>query len=100
MSTKSSHESFAGATRTSKEIFWYEEVTSTMDKARDIIHLDNLASEGELFAVVAERQTNARGTRGRTWVSGANNLLITISIPLNRISIPWTLIPLRYAVFA
>lgn len=50
----------------------------------------------ETFAVVADHQTKGRGTRGRNWISGASNLFITISIPVSKITIPWTLVPLRY----
>eukprot|EP01035_Chromulina_nebulosa_P017488 gene17488-23041_t len=79
-------------TEFNQDIYWFEEVTSTMDKAKEVaLNVDS----NKLFAVVAESQTNARGTRGRTWISGAKNLLITISIPMNLITIPLTLTPLR-----
>lgn len=86
------HDSMTDIEIGKKEIYYYNELSSTMDKAKELGF--NLSKE-EIFAVVAEQQTNGRGTRGRVWLSGANNLLISISIPLSLIKIPLTLCPLR-----
>ena len=45
--------------------------------------------------MVARRQTNGRGTKGRTWVSPPGNLFMTIAINLSLVPIPLTLVPLR-----
>lgn len=75
----------------SDKIYWYENVTSTMDIAKEILP----TNKDNIYAVVADHQSKGRGTRGRAWISGANNLFMTISLPLNKFSISLTLIPLR-----
>lgn len=52
------------------------------------------------FAVVAGHQNAGRGTRGRTWLSGSNNLFMSVALRLKSIPTPLTLIPLRYVGFA
>jgi hypothetical protein len=50
-----------------------------------------------LFAVVAESQSAGRGTRGRSWISGEGNLLLTVAIRVAALppNLPLTLAPLR-----
>lgn len=59
-------------------IHFEAEVTSTMDRAKDLI-----PTEGHKpFAVAAEVQLAGRGSEGRTWVSPKGNLYFTVVIPL------------------
>jgi biotin-(acetyl-CoA carboxylase) ligase len=74
-------------------IHWYEEVTSTMDKAKEITKSQPRTT---IFAVVADEQSNGRGTRGRVWNSVVGNLYMTLAVKLSLVHIPLTLIPLRY----
>ena len=81
----------------------YDEVTSTMDKAKDLLYkrvevpdehtADRL--NDDIFAVVAKHQSNGRGTRGRTWKSANGNLYMTLVIRKSKLPIPLTLVPLR-----
>eukprot|EP00598_Pedospumella_elongata_P006883 CAMPEP_0184985612 /NCGR_PEP_ID=MMETSP1098-20130426/14205_1 /TAXON_ID=89044 /ORGANISM="Spumella elongata, Strain CCAP 955/1" /LENGTH=304 /DNA_ID=CAMNT_0027509705 /DNA_START=155 /DNA_END=1066 /DNA_ORIENTATION=+ len=72
-------------------ILWYDEVSSTMDKARELcIH-----RKVSFFAVATDSQTNGRGTRGRDWISPKGNLMLTISLKRSLVPIPITLLPLR-----
>jgi BirA family biotin operon repressor/biotin-[acetyl-CoA-carboxylase] ligase len=73
-------------------IYWFDELESTMVKARELID-DN--KDRDSFAVVAGHQSAGRGTRGRTWVSGSGNLFLTVVLRLSSIPAPLTLIPLR-----
>mmetsp|Transcript_18185 Transcript_18185/g.17522 ORF Transcript_18185/g.17522 Transcript_18185/m.17522 type:complete len:287 (+) Transcript_18185:316-1176(+) len=77
---------------TPSNIYWFDEVESTMVKARELID-DN--KDRDSFAVVAGHQSVGRGTRGRTWVSGSGNLFLTVVLRLSSIPAPLTLIPLR-----
>lgn len=49
--------------------------------------------------MVAQRQTKGRGTRGRTWMHGSNNLLMTVAIKRALLPIPLHLLPLRFYNF-
>ena len=51
--------------------------------------------KSDIFAVVADYQTQGRGTKGRSWMSGANNMFMTISLPMKRLPVTLTMIPLR-----
>ena len=57
-----------------KRFLYYQEVESTMDDAR------RLAEEGaeEGLVVMAERQTAGRGRFGRNWVSGSENIHLSV----------------------
>ena len=57
-----------------KRFLYYQEVGSTMDDAR------RLAEEGveEGLVVMAERQTAGRGRFGRNWVSGSENIHLSV----------------------
>lgn len=52
----------------------YDEIGSTMDKARD----EALAGCEDGLVVLAERQSAGRGTGGKTWVSPAGGLFFTM----------------------
>ncbi|KAH9598068.1 Biotinyl protein ligase (BPL) and lipoyl protein ligase (LPL) [Trypanosoma melophagium] len=58
-------------------IHYMEEVSSTMDVAREML----AAAKTTPFAVLAESQTKGRGTGGRTWVSPKGNMYLTICVP-------------------
>lgn len=84
-------------------IFWFDEVSSTMDKAKELLSVASSAHSSsnhallqeDIFAVVADRQTSGRGTRGRVWNSLHHNLLMTVCIRRSVLPIPLTLLPLR-----
>ncbi len=88
------------------QFFVYDEVTSTMDKAREILDRnsgiaelnDNECGSVQLedsFSVLAKFQNKGRGTRGRTWNSGEGNMFMTVVVNLKSIPSPLTLVPLR-----
>lgn len=69
---------------------WLEAAASTMDEARDA------ATDRDAIVVVATaRQTQGRGSRGRSWRGCDGNLFMTLALPVEPISIPLTLVPLR-----
>lgn len=49
----------------------------------------------KVFTVVADSQTNGRGTRGRKWKYGTGNLFMTIAIHRSTLSTPVHYLPLR-----
>lgn len=72
-------------------IYWFEEISSTMDKARDLG-----AQKGDIFfAVGAESQTKGRGSRGRVWLAPKGNLFLTVCMQRTAVPVPITLLPLR-----
>lgn len=81
----------------------YDEVSSTMDKAKELLQKKEAVPGGhskdiindDVFAVVAKHQSEGRGTRGRTWNSAGGNLYMTLVIKKSKLSIPLTLVPLR-----
>ena len=77
-----------------RDILWFDEVDSTMEKAKQLLKDPEFASR-DSFCVVAGRQSAGRGTRGRTWMSSQGNLYMTAVLKLSLIPIPLTLIPLR-----
>jgi len=56
------------------EIHWYEELSSTMEVAREF------ALEGREVAVVAEIQRAGRGRLGRRWLSPKGGLWLSLSL--------------------
>lgn len=79
------------------DMFYFNEVNSTMDKAREMI---NTYPDKKLFAVIAGRQIMGRGTRGRKWLSSTTvngNLYMTIVYKMSSVPLPLTLMPLRVA---
>lgn len=53
------------------------------------------ANVPKIFTVVADSQTNGRGTRGRKWKHGTGNLFMTIAIHRSTLSTPVHYLPLR-----
>lgn len=49
----------------------------------------------KVFTVVADSQTNGRGTRGRKWKYGTGNLFMTLAIHRSTLSTPVHYLPLR-----
>ena len=62
------------------EIFNYKTVTSTNDKAMELIR----EKEKETGCVYADIQTKGRGTKGKKWVSNIGNLFGSIFFPLEK----------------
>jgi BirA family biotin operon repressor/biotin-[acetyl-CoA-carboxylase] ligase len=54
------------------DVFFFDELTSTMDVAREMIDY------GCEYAVVAKVQTDGRGRHGRKWISNEGGLWISI----------------------
>lgn len=78
-----------------KHFYVFDEVSSTMDKAKEMATEAATVNELPIFAVLADNQTKGRGTRGRNWFSSSNNMFLTVSIKLDSLPIAWTLIPLK-----
>lgn len=57
-----------------------------------------LLQGSQCLAVVASTQTKGRGTQGRLWKAGPGNLYLTMALPLDRIPVRLTLLPLQVAV--
>ena len=57
-----------------KRIRFFQELTSTMDTARECA--ESKIDEGTV--VIAEFQTSSRGRLGRTWVSRPGNLYLSV----------------------
>ncbi len=55
-----------------KKVYYFEEVSSTMDVAR------KLAQKGEEAIVIAETQTKGKGRRGRYWHSGRGGIYFSL----------------------
>jgi len=62
------------------EIFKYKTVTSTNDKAMELIR----ERERETGCVYADIQTKGRGSKGKKWVSHIGNLFGSIFFPLEK----------------
>lgn len=59
---------------------WVSETASTNDDAKRLIRE---AQDDVSIAIVADRQTAGRGTRGRVWTTPAVSLLLTVAVPLS-----------------
>jgi biotin-(acetyl-CoA carboxylase) ligase len=77
-----------------------ESVGSTQDEARAILHARDASDRERCIAVIADEQTQGRGTQGRKWEGGSRkgNLYLTIGIPFDSIRSKITLLPLQIAV--
>lgn len=82
----------------SKDIYWFHEVGSTMDKARELLTLEEYSTK-KSFVVVGDYQTAGRGTRGRSWVSTVGNLYMTVVINMSDVPLALTLTPIRIGTF-
>ena len=67
-----------------KRIRFFQELTSTMDLARE--YAESKIDEGTV--VIAESQTSSRGRLGRTWVSKPGNLYLSVVFYPNQITLP------------
>ena len=67
-----------------KRIRFFQELTSTMDTARECA--ESKIDEGTV--VIAEFQTSSRGRLGRTWVSKPGNLYLSVVFYPNRVTLP------------
>jgi len=67
-----------------KRIRFFQELTSTMDTARE--YAESKIDEGTV--VIAEFQTSSRGRLGRTWVSKRGNLYLSVVFYPNQITLP------------
>jgi len=78
------------------DIYYFNEVNSTMDKAKELIKVNN---NKRIFSVIAGRQNMGRGTRGRKWLSSKENgnLYMTVVYKMSSVPVPITLMPLRVA---
>eukprot|EP00903_Cladosiphon_okamuranus_P015882 g14668.t1 len=74
---------------------WLESVNSTMDEIKTLIVNQEGSSTNRVFAVAAREQVRGRGTKGRAWVGLPGNVFLTVAIPLDRVPVPLSLIPLR-----
>lgn len=63
-------------------IFYYSDVTSTMDAASSQVGVD-LTNAPAIF--VADMQTNGRGRQSRTWESEPGNLFVTFLFPVESV---------------
>jgi len=76
-------------------VVWLGEVGSTQDEMRSRLPL----APGVLaLAVCAENQIVGRGTRGRDWFGAPGNVFLTVALPMARLPVPLTLVPLRVGV--
>lgn len=87
-------------------MFVFDELGSTMDKAKELLSLKgsesqvdgvpiSRASSTEPLVVLTKSQTQGRGTNNRTWMNGEGNLFMTMVIKRSALQIPITLLPLR-----
>ena len=67
-----------------KRIRFFQELTSTMDTARECA--ESKIDEGTVL--IAEFQTSSRGRLGRTWVSKPGNLYLSVGFYPNQIPLP------------
>jgi len=85
------------------QFFLHDEVTSTMDVAREILKGDSGVLEVDtgaqplaaLFVVLAKQQNAGRGSRGRGWVGGECNLFMTVVVKQDALPCPLMHFPLR-----
>lgn len=80
-----------------------EPIGSTQDETKRLLSLaakqtkDNHKMTTAL-AVLADQQTNGRGTNGRTWEGNKGNVHLTIAVPREQIPVTITLLPLQVGV--
>lgn len=79
----------------SYDLFQYDSIASTQDTAKEILKSDKMLRNHSTFAVLAGQQTKGRGTNGRTWKNGNNNMYLTVGFKMADVPIHITLLPLR-----
>ena len=72
-------------------------VTSTQDEARTLLD-QGVGGDGDCVAVVATQQSKGRGTQGRQWKAAPGNLYLTVCVPISKIPVMMTLLPLHVGV--
>ena len=68
-----------------EKIYIFEELTSTMDKSKEMIERD--VEEGTV--IMAKKQTKGRGSHNRGWFSDGNDALFSIILdtPISKINL-------------
>ena len=77
------------------EFVWLDEVGSTQDEAKSRAPL---AEDTLVRGIAARYQTNGRGTHGRDWLGAPGNLFLTVSLPITRVPVTLTLLPLKVGI--
>lgn len=72
-------------------------IGSTQDETKRFL-AERDPSEDKILAVLAEKQNNGRGTQGRKWEGTPGNLYLTIAVPMDKIPVMITLLPLQIGV--
>lgn len=72
-----------------------ETCESTQEEARSLLLREN---KKPFLAVSAKQQHKGRGTSGRTWTGMSGNVFLTVAIPMERIPVKITLLPLQVGV--
>ena len=77
-------------------------IGSTQDETKRLLanlsETKNGASGKLALAVLASQQENGRGTQGRKWEGKRGNVYLTVVIPLDRVPVTITLLPLQIGV--
>jgi len=75
-------------------------VGSTQDEARRLLRERDASEAPKCLAVLADQQIQGRGTKGRNWEGGelTGNLYLTICLPMDKIPVVFTLLPLQVGV--
>ncbi len=68
----------------------YAEIGSTNDRARTV-----LGERGEVAVIVADRQGEGRGRRGRRWISDRGGLWMSVGVPVGSDPASVAVLPLR-----
>lgn len=103
-----------GSKNISSNLIWHHvtgPIGSTQDEIRKILQQHKVPNN-KAIAVLADIQLDGRGTQGRRWERGDvvtlsendrhqkdNNMYMTVGIPLDRIPVTITLLPLQIGVF-
>ncbi|RYG95893.1 hypothetical protein EON65_55260 [archaeon] len=49
-------------------------------------------TEDKVYCIIADRQTNGRGTKGRKWLYGERNIYMTVMVHRKLVPIPFNLL--------
>lgn len=81
------------------DLFYLDEpISSTQDEAKRLLAQNCHTKHSNAVAVLASQQTNGRGTNGRTWEGQKGNVHLTVAVPMDRIPVTITLLPLQIGV--